>query len=99
MSKHAIGRLRTHRRIVNSATKYVVGLGGAAVIGAIALIFFYLLWVVVPLFQSATVDPMADLPHDAPTPLLLDIDENSEIGVEIGATAPSDFFRSSMVKR
>ncbi len=91
MSKHAIGRLRARRRIVNALTTHVVGLGGAAVIGAIALIFFYLLWVVVPLFQPASVAPAATF-EGTQAPLLADIDENSEIGLQITADGRFRFF-------
>lgn len=92
MAKHAIGRLRMRRRVINTLTTRLVGLGGAAVIAAIALIFFYLLWVVAPLFQSATVDAAAQIAGPSEPPLLLDVDDNSEIGLEIGANGVARFF-------
>ncbi|MGE3773746.1 MAG: phosphate ABC transporter permease, partial [Gammaproteobacteria bacterium] len=44
----------------------VMGVGGVTVIVALVTIFFYLLWVVVPLFRAATLSPAADvaLPAD-----------------------------------
>ncbi len=48
-----IAGLSWRRRMVDAATARVVGLGGGAVIGAITLIFFYLLWVAAPIFRPA----------------------------------------------
>ena len=48
-----IARLSLRRRIVDRVTARVVGLGGGAIIGAITLIFFYLLWVAAPIFRPA----------------------------------------------
>lgn len=48
-----IAGLSWRRRIVDRVTARVVGLGGGAIIGAITLIFFYLLWVAAPIFRPA----------------------------------------------
>ena len=50
------GRLSRKRYWSNKATQWVVGLGGAAVIGAITTIFAYLLWVVAPILLPASID-------------------------------------------
>ena len=47
--------LSRRRRIIDGLTARVVGLGGGAIIGAITLIFFYLLMVAAPIFRSATI--------------------------------------------
>ena len=54
------------RRLVDRVTARVVGLGGGAIIGAITLIFFYLLWVAAPIFRSADLSELgaAPLPSD-----------------------------------
>jgi len=52
-AKAELHTLPGRRRWVNSITQHVVALGGGAVIAAIALIFFYLLWVVAPIFGGA----------------------------------------------
>ncbi|MDH5735450.1 MAG: ABC transporter permease subunit, partial [Gammaproteobacteria bacterium] len=44
------------RAIIDNVARYTIGLGGISVIFAIVLIFFYLLWVVFPIFQSPTVE-------------------------------------------
>lgn len=48
-----IAGLSLRRRIVDGVTARVVGLGGGAIIGAITLVFFYLLWVAAPIFRPA----------------------------------------------
>ncbi|MCW8854564.1 MAG: hypothetical protein OQK72_07665, partial [Gammaproteobacteria bacterium] len=44
------------RAIIDNVARYTIGLGGISVIFAIVLIFFYLLWVVFPIFQSASIE-------------------------------------------
>ena len=61
-----IAGLSWRRRIADRVTARVVGLGGGAIIGAITLIFFYLLWVAAPIFRSA------DLRELGVSPLPLD---------------------------
>ena len=52
------------RLIKDSLVRYGVVIGGLGVIVAIVLIFFYLLYVVLPLFASAKATKMAD--YDVP---------------------------------
>ena len=86
-------RLPSKRLWVNRITRGIVALGGAGVIAAIGLIFFYLLWVVAPVFSGASVDfekthPVADGDH----PLLVDINESGEIGIVMLASGTARFF-------
>lgn len=47
---------RQKRRVlIDNVARYGIGFGGLSVILAIVLIFFYLLWVVLPIFSSAEV--------------------------------------------
>ena len=57
-AKAELHTLPGRRRWVNTITQQVVALGGGAVIAAIALIFFYLLWVVAPIFGAASIEPV-----------------------------------------
>lgn len=43
------------RLLIDNLARYGIGFGGLSVILAIVLIFFYLLWVVMPIFSSAEV--------------------------------------------
>ncbi len=87
-----LSRLPRRRRWVNALTARVVGLGGAAVIAAIALIFFYLLWVVAPVFVPADVDrgPGFDLP--AAQALLVEANDTGDVGLRISADGEASFF-------
>ncbi|MGD8830936.1 MAG: ABC transporter permease subunit [Pseudomonadales bacterium] len=69
------------RRWVNSITRYVVAMGGGAVIAAIALIFIYLLWVVAPIFVPPSIDDGETYSLDIDRPLHLDVNESDEIGL------------------
>ncbi len=73
------------RRWVNSITQYVVALGGGAVIAAIALIFFYLLWVVMPIFGGASIETGKVYELELSPPVYLDVNESDEIGLAFGA--------------
>lgn len=43
------------RALVDNGARYIIGLGGMGIIFAVVLIFFYLLWVVLPIFKPAAV--------------------------------------------
>ena len=52
-------RIRTRRKIrawQDRLARHTIALGGLSVIAAITLIFFYLLYEVMPLFKSATIE-------------------------------------------
>ncbi|MCB1670457.1 MAG: ABC transporter permease subunit [Gammaproteobacteria bacterium] len=73
-----------------------IAAGGIGVIVAILLIFVYLLLEVIPLFQSADVQQVADyrLEGAADAGLLhLAVEEQSEIGMRLDADAVVTFFR------
>ena len=49
------------RRLVDVFIRRMVGIGGAAVIATIALIFFYLLWVVAPIMKTPAIIPLGSV--------------------------------------
>jgi len=72
-----------HRMLKDVIAHRVVGFGGIGVIIAIVLIFFYLLMVVVPLFESADAKAVADyqLPGiENGDTLYLAMEEQAEVG-------------------
>ncbi|MEJ8568413.1 ABC transporter permease subunit [Elongatibacter sediminis] len=88
-----IARLRARRDRL--ATR-LIGLGGLTVIVAIVLIFFYLAYIVAPLFQPAraTLRAEAPAPGDAnQPPLFLSIEEQLEVVVRITADGLIRFSR------
>ena len=74
-------------------TRHVVGLGGAAVIFAIVLIFVYLLWVVAPIFVPAEIEASTEWP--TPTkPLLVGSNDSVEVVYTIGTHGCRDVHRT-----
>ena len=60
MTDFALPTLSRRRRAVNSITRWVVAVGGASVIGAIALLMGYLLYVVAPMFKPASAELVSE---------------------------------------
>ncbi len=87
------------RMLKDKLASFVVGFGGILVIFAIALIFFYFLYVVIPLFQSADQQKVAEytLP-DQGRILALSMEEQTEVGVVFSSKANVRFFRTDTGK-
>jgi phosphate transport system permease protein len=87
--------LHNRRFVVDVATRYLVGAGGAGVIVAIALIFLYLFSVVLPLFEGADVVERStfSLPSpDAGDSRMLLVEESGELAARITAQGEAVFF-------
>ena len=52
----ALSKKRYRRKLVDQAADFGIGFGGVSVILAVCLIFFYLLYEVIPLFKSADME-------------------------------------------
>ncbi|MGR9115754.1 MAG: ABC transporter permease subunit [Gammaproteobacteria bacterium] len=84
--KSVTGFYAQWRLIKDVLARYGVVVGGLGVIVAIVLIFFYLLYVVLPLFIPPTADSVADYnvpEHGQGKTLLLAMEEQNEIGARI----------------
>ena len=68
-------RRRAWRETKDRVAKYGVAVGGISVILAIVLIFFYLLYVVMPLFQGASLNTEATYHSDTKPPVFLSLNE------------------------
>lgn len=92
----ALQRKRKQRALKDFLTKWYVLVGGLAVLATIITIFFYLAYVVVPLFRSATltdVQPQSpDWLETAHKPLLLTIEEQNKVGLRISDDGNAVFF-------
>ncbi|GGO77227.1 phosphate ABC transporter permease [Marinobacterium nitratireducens] len=93
-------RKRKVRALKDRIASLGIGIGGISVIIAILLIFFYLLYEVLPLFQSAEVEPWQQngavvepyaLPGGGQT-LYLAMEEQAEIGLRLTDTPALVFF-------
>jgi phosphate transport system permease protein len=79
-------RRRAWRTFKDVLAHYSIGIGGISVIFSVVLIFFYLAYVVVPLFKSAHIEPLAEyqLSDDtAGRTLFLDVEELAEVGFQV----------------
>jgi phosphate transport system permease protein len=89
-------RKRRIRALKDRLTNWYVLVGGLTVLATITLIFFYLAYVVTPLFQGAELNSKEPLSpawlQDAGKPLLLAIEEQNQIALRISERAEAVFF-------
>ncbi|KPW71885.1 Phosphate ABC transporter permease [Pseudomonas syringae pv. coriandricola] len=92
----AMARKRRVRAFKDRLTHWYVAIGGLAVLAAITLIFFYLAYVVAPLFKGAslTSEPALNAAwmQDAGKPLMITIEEQNLIGMRISDKGEVIFF-------
>ncbi|MCX7098416.1 MAG: ABC transporter permease subunit [Methylococcales bacterium] len=84
------------RLIKDAIARYGVIAGGLGVIVAVVMIFFYLLYVVFPLFLSATAEPVShyDVPEQAlGKTLLLGVEEQNEVAARFTDVGQVIFFQ------
>jgi phosphate transport system permease protein len=90
-------RLASRRKLKDYLARGTIMLGGLGVIGAILLIFFYLLWEVLPLFQASALEDRgayslpAAAPGDSETRYLA-IEEQNEVGFRLNGAGNLVFF-------
>jgi phosphate transport system permease protein len=74
-----------------------MAIGGISVIIAIVMIFFYLFYVVVPMFASARMEAAGayQLPYKGSDIARLTLDEYAEIGLAVSTTGDYTFFRAT----
>lgn len=92
----AVLRRRKWRLIKDKLAKHSMTAGGVSVIAVLLLIFFYLLYVVLPLFTSAKMTETGQFSSPGPTAgatLHLAIEEKNEIAVRFTEQAHALFFR------
>ena len=94
-STHSFTTYQRLRAIKDHLLRYLVAFGGSGVIVAILLIFFYLFYVVAPLFESAEAQHEASysIPGEGKT-LHLASEEQAEIGVRFTDAGKAVFFRT-----
>ncbi len=89
-------RKRRIRALKDRLTRWYVLVGGLAVLAAITLIFFYLAYVVLPLFQGATLTAKTTQTpawmQDAGKPLLLAIEEQNQVAMRVSDKGEVLFF-------
>lgn len=94
MSKRSARLLKTDssRLLKDKLAKYSVMTGGLMVLCALLLIFFYLLYVVKPVFHSAQITPTASFNVPADQYLGVNIEEYNEIAYTVNTQATVQFY-------
>ena len=92
-------RKRRIRALKDRLTQWYVFVGGLAVLAAITLIFFYLAYVVAPLFQGAKLTQATAISpawlQDAGKPLMIAIEEQNQVGLRVSDKGEALFFKIS----
>ncbi|MBH3412882.1 ABC transporter permease subunit [Pseudomonas putida] len=97
-------RKRRMRALKDRLTRWYVLVGGLAVLAAITLIFFYLAYVVLPLFQGAeltskkALEP-AWLQQDAGKPLMIALEAQNLVGMRVSDKGQAIFFETKSGKQ
>ena len=83
------------------AVRWLIAVGGVGVIIAVVLIFFYLLWVVFPLFlpASSSMGESRPMPGwEAGNPVYFSLEEQLEIGLRVTEDGNAAFFNIPLPK-
>jgi len=85
-------RRRAWRELKDRIARYGVGVGGISVILAIVLIFFYLLYVVMPLFHGADIETSAEYDMSVSDTAHLALNEYNDVALSVGRQGGVHFF-------
>ena len=89
-------RKRRIRALKDRLTRWYVLVGGLAVLGAITLIFFFLAYVVAPLFQGASLTSKDAITpawmQDAGKPLMISLEEQNQVALRVSDKGQALFF-------
>jgi phosphate transport system permease protein len=88
-------RFHLWRSRKDRAVRWAIAGGGVAVILAVMLIFFYLLWVVIPLFLPADIRPVEErimTGWEDSSARLLSVEEQQEVGLRLSDAGEIMFF-------
>ena len=82
------------RQLKNSLAKWLITLGGISVLFTLVLIFMYLLYVIKPVFDSATVEQTSHIALNSEgRSLSVGVDELKEVAYEINTRGEIVFYR------
>lgn len=93
VSEKVLARRRRRRRLKDLIAARAISLGGLSVIGAVSLIFFYLLYEVMPLFVPASMEQRATLTQFAVADAWhVEVEEQTQVGLAIDSQRGPVFF-------
>jgi len=81
------------RDVKNTLAKWLISAGGVSVLFTLVLIFAYLVWVVKPVFDSASVEPSAKFSIQTANNLAVGVDELREISFSINNHGVINFYQ------
>lgn len=82
------------RQLKNSLAKWLITLGGISVLFTLVLIFMYLLYVIKPVFDSATAEPLTEINLQSnASALSTGVDELKEVAYQIDESGLATFYR------
>lgn len=82
------------RKVKNSVARWSITVGGISVLFVLVLIFLYLLYVIKPIFESATIDPSLVVDNQNKQHVLsVGINEQQEIGYQIDSLGLMRFYQ------
>lgn len=88
-----LARIRRRRRLTDLLAARAISLGGLSVIGAVSLIFFYLLYEVLPLFMPASIDARSTLDaFTVQSAWHIEVEEQTQVGLAIAREQGPVFF-------
>ncbi len=83
-----------YRKVKNSLAKWIITLGGISVLFTLVLIFLYLLYVIKPIFESATVEPVGQFKiEEGYKVLATGTDELKEVAYTISENGQINFYQ------
>jgi len=85
-------RRRAWRELKDRLAKYGVAFGGLSVIFTILLIFFYLLYIVMPLFHGADVETQAEYKASPNSAVYITLNEYNDVGLSLNMKGEARFF-------
>ena len=88
-------RRRSWREVKDRVAKYGIGFGGISVILAIVLIFFYLLYVVLPLFSGASIETDTQYQSNQTESRYLSMNEYNDVALSVNADGTAHFFKAN----
>ena len=98
LSTHIPSYMRPWRSIKNSLATFSVTVGGLGVLAAILLIFFYLMYEIVPLFDDAEIERANSynlsetIDNKLSEPVFLAMEEQAEVAFRIDSNGRAQFF-------
>jgi phosphate transport system permease protein len=88
-------RRRNWREFKDRLAKHGVAFGGLSVIFAIVLIFFYLLYVVLPLFHGADIEAESEYSLQQDKPVYLTLNEYNDVALSLDQQGHIQFFNAN----